>query len=326
MYNPFIVRTLTVCGLGLLAFVVGAYLPVRLAEPPQVSAQSATGDLQKAAGGRLSFEVASVKQNTSGNFVPAKFPLDDGDAYASTGGLFTAVGFPVITYIQFAYKLHLTPGEGAALLATMPKWANVSRFDIEARGLASATKDQMRLMMQSLLADRFKLAVHMKMQQGPVFALVLDKPRKVGSKLIPHSQGPPCDDNSQSTSASNAPRTDVFPAACDTFAIRMSQGGVLLASRNTTIERVARVFGTLPGEGVIDRPVVDKTGLAGNFDFTLEFRPDAPVSMNGSNMTFDESVPTFLEALKDQLGMKLKAETGPVQTITVDHIEEPSPN
>jgi uncharacterized protein (TIGR03435 family) len=309
-----------------LALVVGGYLPARLAEPPQVSAQSAAADWEKAAGGRMSFEVASVKQNTSGNFVPAKFPLDDGDAYASTGGLFTAVGFPVITYIQFAYKLHLTPGEGAALLATLPKWVNADRFDVEARGPANATKDQMRLMMQSLLADRFKLAVHMEMKQGPIFVLVLDKPRKVGSKLIPHSQGPPCDATPQSTSGSHAPQADVFPTACDEFAIRMSRGGVLLASRNTTMDRVARVLGTIPGEAVIDRPVVNKTGLSGNFDFTLEFRPDAPISMNGSNMTFDENVPTFLEALKDQLGMKLKAETGPVQTIVVDHIEEPSPN
>ena len=290
-------------------------------------AQSASDDWEKAAGGKMSFEVASVKQNKAGDFVPAKFPLDDGDAYAPIGGLFTAVGFPLITYIQFAYKLHLTPSQGAALLAAMPKWVNADRFDIEARGPASATKDQLRLMMQSLLADRFKLAVHMETQPGPVFALVLDKPGKTGPKLIPHSQGPPCDAAPQSSSTSSAPQqTDVFPAACDVFAIRNAQGALLLASRNTTLDRMARTFGTLPGEAIINRPVLNETGLRGNFDFTLQYRPDAPIALNGGNMTFDDNAPTFLEALKDQLGMKLKAETGPLQTIVVDHIEELSAN
>ena len=274
----------------------------------------------------MSFDVASVKQNTSGTFVPAKFPLDDGDAYAPIGGLFSASGFPLITYIQFAYKLHLTPAEGSALLATMPKWANADRFDIEARGPAGATKDQMRLMMQSLLADRFKLAVHMETQQAPVLALVLDKPGKVGAKLIPHSQGPPCVAAQEAPGPSSATQSAIFPTACDVFAVRMTQGAMLLVSRNATMDRIAHVLGTLPGEAVIDRPVVNETGLAGNFDFTLEFRPDAPVSMNGGNVAFDENAPTFLEALKDQLGMKLKVETGPVQMIVIDHIEEPTPN
>jgi uncharacterized protein (TIGR03435 family) len=309
---------------GLL--VAAAFLTGFL-QSPRASAQSSTIDWEKAAGGKMSFDVASVKQNTSGTFVPAKFPLDDGDAYAPIGGLFTASGFPLITYIQFAYKLHLTPTEGSALLATMPKWASADRFDIEARGPAGATKDQMRLMMQSLLADRFRLAVHMETQQRPVLALVLDKPGKVGAKLIPHSQGPPCEAAPQGASGpSSATQAPIFPAACDVFAVRFTQGAMLLASRNATMDRIAHIFGTLPGEAVIDRPVINETGLAGNFDFTLEFRPDAPVSMNGGNAAFDENAPTFLEALKDQLGMKLKAETGPVQTIVIDHIEEPTPN
>jgi len=294
---------------------------------PSLRAQSPNADWEKAAGGKMSFDFASVKQNTSGNFVPPKFPLDDGDAYAPIGGLFAASDFPLITYIQFAYKLHLTPAEGAALLATMPKWANADRFDIEARGSASATKDQMRLMMQSLLADRFKLAVHMETRQAPVLALVLDKPGKVGAKLIPHSQGPPCDAAPQGGAGSSpATQADIFPTSCDVFAVRIAQGAMILASRGTTMDRIAHIFGTLPGEAVINRPVVNETGLAGNFDFTLEFRPDAPVTMNGGNATFDENAPTFLEALKDQLGMRLKAETGPVQTIVIDHVEPPTPN
>src|SRR5580658_5634043 len=67
-------------------------------------------------------------------------------------------------------------------------------FDIEAQAPGNPTKDQMRLMIQSLLAERFKLAVHFETRDAPVFALTLVKPGKTGPKLLPHSEGPPCPD------------------------------------------------------------------------------------------------------------------------------------
>jgi uncharacterized protein (TIGR03435 family) len=71
-----------------------------------------------------------------------------------------------------------------------------------------------------------------------------------------------------------------------------------------------------------DRPVLDKTGLTGEFDFIIEFSPAVPP---GSNFQPDPNGPTFQEALKEQLGLKLDSQTGPVDVFVIDHIEEPSP-
>jgi uncharacterized protein (TIGR03435 family) len=73
-----------------------------------------------------------------------------------------------------------------------------------------------------------------------------------------------------------------------------------------------------------DRPVVNQTGLTGNYDFWLEFVPDADALANGAQA--DPNGPSFPEALRDQLGLKLIAKTGPLDALVVDHIEEPRPN
>ena len=76
----------------------------------------------------------------------------------------------------------------------------------------------------------------------------------------------------------------------------------------------------------LDRPILDKTGLTGSFDLTIEFGLDGSIKLNGVDVTPDESAPTFLEPLKEQLGLKLESTKGPVDTIVIDHIEEPSEN
>jgi bla regulator protein BlaR1 len=286
-------------------------------------------DWEKTAGRKMSFDVTSVKLNTSGEFEPANFSLDANDGYVPTGGLLRAPSFQLITFIQFAYKLQLTPGQVSELLANLPRWFNVDRFDIEARGPANTTKDQMRLMMQSLLADRFKLAVHFETRQQPVFALALEKQGKTGPQLIPHSQGPPCEDASKprDSSAPGVPSPEVFPATCEVFKVHGVTGKYLeVGARDTTMERLAATMSTMPGEE-INRPVIDKTGLTGRFDFILRYTGDVPrVDMYGAAEQFDNSQPTFLSALKEQLGLKLDAQTGPVKTLFIDHVEEPSPN
>src|SRR5579863_2260586 len=149
-------------------------------------------DWQTSAGGKMSFDVASVKPS-KGAFVPPDFPLDFGDGYRATGGYFKA-DFPLWTYIQFAYKI--LPGEeqNRETQAHLPGWARTDRYTIDARApSANPTKDQMRLMMQSLLAERFHLAAHFETREQPVLALTLAKPGKVGPKLRPHGDGPSCD-------------------------------------------------------------------------------------------------------------------------------------
>jgi bla regulator protein BlaR1 len=276
-------------------------------------------DWQAAAGGKMAFEVASVKLSTA-TFSPPNFPLDSGDAFTNMRtkepprGYFKA-DFPLMVFIQFAYKLVASSEQMKSLQASLPKQVANAHFQIEARADGNPTKDQMRLMMQALLADRFKLAVHFETQEVPAFALTLIKPGKTGPNLRPHADGPACD----------SPAAETFPPVCDVYAMQMKPGGVQrLGSRNTTIDRLASSISSFARLG---RTVVDKTGLTGRFDFTIEWTPDPDVPAPPDKDTHsDPPGTTFLEALREQFGMKLESTRGRIQTLVVDKAEIPSEN
>jgi len=281
-----------------------------LMSPSRTFAQSAA-DWQTKAGGKMSFEVASVKPDT-GEFRSPNFPFDPGDAYAETGGRLSA-DFSLLTYITFAYKLALTREQRQAMIAHLPKWVAEDRFNIQAKAAeASPTKDQMRLMMQALLADRFQLAVHFETQEIPLLALVLVKPGKLGPQLRPHSEGPSCD---------AAPPPGVFPPKCHVMILDVGRVAIG-ASRDTTMPLIA---GALAPMGQLARPVVDRTGLTGSFDFTLEWSPDIPPQAPGEPAP-DAQGPSFQEALREQLGLKLEPTKGPQPILIVDKVEKPSEN
>jgi uncharacterized protein (TIGR03435 family) len=269
---------------------------------------------------KLSFDVASIKQNTSD--LPAyratsNFPLGLGESYPPNGSLLSATNYPVATYIAFAYKL--TSSEQRTLQAQLPKWTNDQRFDIEARAPGIATKDQMRLMMQSLLADRFKLAVHNEIKEAPVYALVLVKPGETGPQLHARAaNSPACGAFSTSAAARSA---DGTPSSCDVFLTLVDTDRIHTSARNITMRMIAGAM-PLPGLGQLDHPVVDQTGLTGTFDFTIECSPE-PTALNAQT---NEIEPTFLQALKDQLGLKLESSNTRVTTLVIDHIDPPSPN
>ena len=98
-------------------------------------------------------------------------------------------------------------------------------------------------------------------------------------------------------------------------------GRLSLGARNVTMGLIASA---LPDWGALERPVLDRTGLTGTYDFTLEWTPDTHNSATPDADTSSGS--TFLEALKEQLGLKLEAQKGPIDFIVVDHIEHPSAN
>lgn len=287
-----------------------------------VRAQSAPNDWEQTAGGKMSFDVASVKQNKSGlpQFGDSNIPMGEGDNYTPTGGLFSAANMSLSSYIAFAYKL--TFNQARLLSSQLAKWAVQDRFDIEARAKGNPTKDQMRLMLQSLLLNRFKLAVHFETTQIPVSELVVAKPPRLGPQLRPHIDDPPCNPpNSRDSPGGTA--AGGFPMHCGAFMPMeaTAPGRQRMGARNLPWYQFANYLG-LMGR-IADRPVVDRTSLSGNIDFVLEWTPGGAPS---PDFQPDLSGPTFPEALQDQLGLKLNSEVAPVQILVIDHLEEPSPN
>lgn len=192
-------------GLG----VVGGPLLLGLVNTIQVRAQSSAPDWEEAAGGRMTFDSASITQSKAR--VPWPWGTGPMGPLDNDGRGFGQIGYLVSDYIEFAYKLWLTPSQRQSLRAQLPKWATAERFDIQARRAGHATKDQKRLMMQSLLADRFKLAVHFETRQVPEFALVLLNSGKSGPQLQPHPENASCP-------APPCPRTSL-PTGSPPFAV-----------------------------------------------------------------------------------------------------------
>jgi uncharacterized protein (TIGR03435 family) len=288
---------------------------------PFLRAQSSATGSEKAAGSAISFDIASVKPNKSGSSSGGlNIPLL-GDVYHPNGGVLSGVNVPLVSYIYFAYKL--TGNQFQILLPQLPKWVISERFDIEARAPeGNPTKDQMRLMTRTMLADRFKLVSHYETRQMPIYALVLVKPGRTGPQLQPHSDNIPCStvptDGSATVSIAGG-----LPTVCGGIVgMQTTVPGILrIGARNVNIEALAT---SLTQMANLDRSVVDGTGLIGTFDLTFEWPAQSRVSSIDSQS--EATGPTFLEALHDQLGLKLRSTTGPVEVLIIDHIEEPSPN
>jgi bla regulator protein BlaR1 len=266
----------------------------------------------------MAFEVASVKPD-GGPFRSPKFPLDNGTAY--TPSLQFSADFGLITYIQFAYKIQFTQQQRESMRARLPKWifagpydGSSDRFAIEAKASTIPTKDQIRLMMQSLLADRFQLKVHFEEQETAVLTLAQVKPGKMGPKLRLHSEGPPCTDP-----AAAPQQAGVFPPMCEaTMATEKPGGMVRVGSRNSTMAQLAEV---LPGIGRLDRPLVDQTGITGPIDYEVEFTREL-----NSAAPADDPETTLMEALREQLGLKVEPAKAKLRVLVIDHVERPSEN
>jgi uncharacterized protein (TIGR03435 family) len=267
------------------------------------------------------FDVASVKPNQSSDRPTSNFPLGPGDAYTPNGGYFAATNFPLITYIAFAYKL--MGEQGQALADKAPGWVTADRFDITARVEGNPGKNQMRLLMRSLLADRFKLAMHEETRQVSVAALVVIKEGKLGPQIQAHPTDSPCPNDAAPSGISSDAR---FPLLCGGL-LQMQPtvpGRVRLGGRNVTIDFIAK---SLSGGTGLGRPLVDRTGLSGTFDFNLEWTPEIRGPVKPSvEAQLDQSGPTFEQALREQLGLKLVSQKGSVSIFVLDHVEHPSEN
>jgi uncharacterized protein (TIGR03435 family) len=291
-----------------------------LSAPLAPSQAAATQLALPAPADRPSFEVASIKANKTTGPAQFNFPIGPGDAMRQVGGLFSVKNMPLINIVNFAYKL---TGNVEYLMPGLPDWVRSERFDIEARAEGAPTKDQFRLMVQSLLADRFKLAWHREQRNVPVFALVVAKAEKMGPQLARHT-----DDSTCSTPAGQPyPSTPAVPLPkmpCNAvlFLQQSGPGQVRLGGRKVNLQLLASIFS---GYDTFDRPIVDRTGFDGTFDLWFEFMP----ALNGPpppGYPTDATGPTLQQALQEQLGLKLESQKAPIEVMVVDHMERPSEN
>lgn len=296
-------------------------------ETPSAYSQTSQ-EWEKAAGGKMEFEVASIRPAEPGASWRSNIGFFDDGPIPPGGDLKADVSLP--TYIEFAYKMMLMPKQEETIVSHLPKWVGSQSFVIEAKApTADITKDQMRLMMQSLLADRFKLVVHFETQEQPALALVLIKEGRAGPRLRPHAEGLACDAKWTAPvdrTAASVPPGGFMPTCGDVAVIFGPNHTFILGARNVTLHFLAANLGTIPAVADFGRPVVDQTGLAGTYDVSLNWLPDHGGNPSGATEPADTQEPFFEEALKDQLGLKLKPTRARIQTLVIDHVEQPSPN
>lgn len=222
------------------------------------------------------FEVASVRP------VPLP-PPTGGGAWVVTNGRFRAVTCYVRGMIAFAYNIPASQVKGG------PDWLDREPYYIDARAAdEKAGPQQIRLMSQTLLEDRFKLTVHRETRQGDVYTL---KVGKGGSKLEDAKNG-----------------TKNW--------INWTGVGQVTFEENQTLAGLVNIV-----SGILDAPVIDETALKGSYNFKLEFLdPRVPPQYRS------DSRPDMITAVREQLGLELQATKGPVDVLVIDHMERPSGN
>jgi uncharacterized protein (TIGR03435 family) len=290
-----------------------------------LNAQATTDTAWSSGSHPMAFDVASIRPSDSQ--VRANFGLSIDDTSIPPGGHLSA-NFSLKTYIEFAYKVMPTKEQEQSMLAHLADWVGVDNYTIEARADGNPTKDQMRLMMQSLLAERFKLAVHFETHESPVLALVLVKVGRLGPRLRLHAEGLSCEAKwtlPPDRSSPSVPPGGFLPSCGTTQAISGPNNTVIMGARDITLSHIASYLSSVRDFG---RPVVDQTGLSGTFDFSLNWalEPTSTMSLS-TGVQSDAGGPDLTEALRDQLGLKLLSEkSAPVQVLVIDHVERPSPN
>jgi uncharacterized protein (TIGR03435 family) len=263
---------------------------------------SAAAGLTTAAQSPITFEVTSVKPNVSG---------DLRQSTGMKGRTFSAVNVPLRLLILAAYDLASEPFR----LVGAPSWIATDRFDVVASTPEGAKPADRRAMLQALLEDRFRLVVRKESREMRIDALVRARTDgRLGQQLKPSS---PVDCEAVAAARAAArgkgapppppPAPDDIPP-CTTFV----DSGQLRGRA-----RPLPVLATLLQE-IVERHVVDRTGLDGNFDFDVKFVRE--------NAAAGDAATAIYTALREQLGLRLEATSGPVEVLVIDSIERPTPD
>jgi uncharacterized protein (TIGR03435 family) len=257
-----------------------------------VALSSAIGVVAQAPAARPrfdAFEVATIK--------PAETDLKRGHFIKmESDNRFIEQDYTLKQLVAAAYDLNQKTISGG------PPWLDSDHFDIEALtpGNVRPTHDEQMAMMRSLLAERFKLAFHRERKEFPCYQLVV---AKGGPALKP------------TTAAADAPVV-VGPGV-------VYPQKVVLPARNAAMSD----FVSLLQRALMDRPVVDKTGLSGRYDFDLEWAPDETQFGGAIPVAGDDAPsPPLFTALQQQLGLRLLATRGPVDAMVIERAELPAAN
>jgi len=294
-----------------------------------LGAGMAQAQSQQASGPLPSYEVATIKPGgPSSGFVPGGPRNIAHMAYPSARSL-----------VALAYNF--PPGGGARVVGG-PSWIDNEPYNIEAKipddemaRMQTMTLEQRqaesRMMQQTLLADRFKLKAHLETREMPIYELVVAKGGPKLKEVAAFVPPPPPQPGAQAA----GPRPPGLPGPggpmpAMTHGIRTlrKDGGIEMTVMSMTLDAVAGGSSL----GLNDRPVVNKTGLTGAYDFTLTWTP-SPGSMPGPpgmpqppSAQSDSSGPSLFTAVEEQLGLKLVPSKGPVEVLVIDSIERPSEN
>jgi uncharacterized protein (TIGR03435 family) len=223
-------------------------------------------------------------------------PDEQRKAFLVKGRRFQIINIPLSEMISFSYGVHSKQIIGA------PNWSSTDKFDIDAQpdGEGAPSDKQWKSMLQKLLVERFKLTFHREKKELSAYVLSVGK---MGPKLT-NSQGDP-----------NGLPGLFFQELGD------------LHGTNTSMADLAGFM----QEAVLDRPVLDQTGLNGRFDFTLKWTPDDS-QFDGMGAKIPPSTdrasapPGLYTAIQEQLGLKLDATKAPAEVFVIDHVERPSEN
>jgi uncharacterized protein (TIGR03435 family) len=225
------------------------------------------------------FDVASIRRADPSSRAPIDFRL-------APGGRLTITNLPLDVLIREAYTVKRYE------FSSMPDWITSDRFDILAKAEGDPSRDQMMRMLRTLLEDRFHLKTHRERKEGTVYALVV---ARSGPKLTPPQNVGETFFRTTREGPSTAP-------------------GVSFVLYGRTVS-VARLAGQL--SEILERPVLDRTGIRTDFDFRLAYAAHAAAA---------DSIPSLFTAIQEQLGLKLESQRGSVEIFVVDHAEKPSGN
>jgi uncharacterized protein (TIGR03435 family) len=244
---------------------------------------------QTASSAKVEFEVASVRPNDSG---------PGSSSSRMRNGRYESTNETLLDLVRSALQVR-------EYQIIAPDWLKSDRYDVRAKAPDGAADDQMPLMLQSLLAERFKMQFHRETRELPILALLV---AKGGPKLVPATESDLATPNRPSTP--QATRGSNATAGAGGSSAQSPSGNRL--STMHSIGTLTSFAGNLSRS--VDRPVIDMTGLTGKYDMRLAFKP--------TNAAPEDSGPSIFTALTEQLGLRLEARNGPVEVIVIDSIEK----